>query len=371
MSDRTVRFNDLALRDDDLSRDIDEAIRRVIASSWYVLGPEVEAFEEEFRRVSGTRHGIGVASGTDAISLSLLALGVGPGDEVITSPLTAAFTALAISRLGARPVFADVENDTLTLSPESVVDRISSRTKAIVPVHLYGNACDMDALLKLAEQHGLHVVEDACQAHGARYRGKPVGSLGQAGAFSFYPTKNLGALGDGGFIATNDAKLAAHLKRLRNGGQVSRYVHETIGFNSRLDELQAAVLRAKLPHLQRGNERRREIATRYVEALEGSELAPVAVQEGAVSARHLFVVKTPSRDSLEKYLGSRGIQTLVHYPVPVHVQPAYRGLEQGEGSCPVAEAAAKSIVSLPLYPAMTVDDVDYVIDLLRSLRAIS
>ena len=366
MSGRTVRFNDLAIRDDDLSRDIDDAIRRVVASCWYVLGPEVEAFEEEFRRASGTEHGVGVASGTDAISLSLLALGVGPGDEVVTSPLTAAFTALAISRLGARPVFADVEKDTLTLSPESVRDRITSRTKAIVPVHLYGNACDMDALMNLAKQHGLHVVEDACQAHGARYRGKLLGSLGHAGAFSFYPTKNLGALGDGGFIATDDEKLAAHLKRLRNGGQSSRYLHESIGFNSRLDELQAAVLRAKLPHLEVGNERRREISTRYVEALEGSELAPVAVREGAVSARHLFVVKTPTRDSLEKYLGGHGIHTLVHYPVPVHLQPAYRGLEQGEGSCPVAEAAAKSIVSLPLYPSMTDDDVDYVIDLSRA-----
>lgn len=366
MSVRTVQFNDIAIRDAALRRDIDEAIGRVVASSFYVLGPEVEAFEEEFRRTSGTQHGIGVASGTDAISLSLLALGVGPGDEVITSPLTAAFTALAISRLGARPVFADVENDTLTLSPESVLDRITSHTKAIVPVHLYGNACDMDALLKIAEQHGLHVVEDTCQAHGAHYRGKPLGSLGQAGAFSFYPTKNLGALGDGGFIATDDAKLAAHLKRLRNGGQSSRYVHEVIGFNSRLDELQAAVLRAKLPLLERGNERRRQLSSRYVEALEGSELAPVAVREGAVSARHLFVVKTPSRDSLEKYLGEHGIQTLVHYPIPVHLQPAYRGLEQGEGSCPVAEAAAKKIVSLPLYPSMTDDDVDYVIDRLRA-----
>jgi dTDP-4-amino-4,6-dideoxygalactose transaminase len=367
LSDRTVRFNDLALRDDDLRRDIDEAIRRVIASSWYVLGSEVEAFEEEFRRVSGTRHGVGVASGTDAISLSLIALGVGPGDEVITSPLTAAFTALAISRSGARPVFADVENDTLTLASQSVVDRITSRTKAIVPVHLYGNACDMDALLKLAEQHGLHVVEDACQAHGASYHKKPLGSLGQAGTFSFYPTKNLGALGDGGFIATDDAELAARLKSLRNGGQSSRYVHEAIGLNSRLDELQAAVLRAKLPHLESWNERRREISARYVEALEGSALAPVAMRESAVSARHLFVVRTSSPESLEKYLGEQGIQTLVHYPVPVHLQPAYRGLEQGEGSCPVAEAAAKSIVSLPLYPSMTDDDVDYVIDRLRAI----
>jgi len=370
LSGRTVRFNDLAIRDDHLARDIEDAIRRVVASSWYVLGPEVEAFEEEFRRASGTQYGIGVASGTDAISLSLLALGVGPGDEVVTSPLTAVFTALAISRLGARPVFADVEKDTLTLSTESVRDRITSRTKAIVPVHLYGNACDMDALMNLAEQHGLQVVEDACQAHGALYRGKQLGSFGHAGAFSFYPTKNLGALGDGGFIATDDEQLALHLKRLRNGGQSSRYLHESIGFNSRLDELQAAVLRVKLPHLERANDRRREISMRYLDALEDTELVPVAVREDSVSARHLFVVKARTRETLEEHLGDHGIETLVHYPVPVHLQPAYRGLEReegGEGSCPVAEAAAKRIVSLPLYPTMTDVDVDHVVQALRAL----
>jgi len=370
LSDRTVRFNDIAIRDAALRRDIDEAIGRVVASSFYVLGPEVEAFEEEFRRASGTQYGIGVASGTDAISLSLLALGVGPGDEVVTSPLTAVFTALAISRLGARPVFADVEKDTLTLSTESVRDRITSRTKAIVPVHLYGNACDMDALMNLAEQHGLQVVEDACQAHGALYRGKQLGSFGHAGAFSFYPTKNLGALGDGGFIATDDEQLALHLKRLRNGGQSSRYLHESIGFNSRLDELQAAVLRVKLPHLERANDRRREISMRYLDALEDTELVPVAVREDSVSARHLFVVKARTRETLEEHLGDHGIETLVHYPVPVHLQPAYRGLEReegGEGSCPVAEAAAKRIVSLPLYPTMTDVDVDHVVQALRAL----
>jgi dTDP-4-amino-4,6-dideoxygalactose transaminase len=370
---RTVLFNDLTPGDDELSREIEAAIRRVVASARYVLGPEVEAFEDEFCRALGLEHGVGVASGTDALSLSLLALGIEPGDEVITSPLTAAFTALAISRVGARPVFADVEEDFLTISPESVEAHITPRTKAIIPVHLYGNACAMDALMTLAERHSLDLVEDACQAHGGRYRDQPLGGLGQAGAFSFYPTKNLGALGDGGFVATRDAELAASLKRSRNGGQSSRYVHETLGFNSRLDELQAAVLRAKLPHLERGNERRREISARYETELEGTDLELVSPRDHTVSARHLFVVKAPARDALMTRLNERGVQSLIHYPIPVHLQPAYRAvheegqLVQGEGSCPVAEAAASSILSLPLYPSLQDVDVDTVIAALREV----
>jgi dTDP-3-amino-3,4,6-trideoxy-alpha-D-glucose transaminase len=366
LSERTVPFNDLAIGDAGLARAIDDAIRRVIDSSWYVLGPEVEAFEEQFCSVSGTDHGVGVASGTDAIALALEALGVGPGDEVVTSPLTAAFTALAISRIGARPVFADVEEDTLTLSPDRVRERLSARTKAIVPVHLYGNACDMNALLAIADEHGAVVVEDAAQAHGASLDGKRLGSFGDAGAFSFYPTKNLGALGDGGFVGTDDGRLAAGVKALRNGGQSSRYVHERRGINSRLDELQAAVLRAKLPHLERDNGRRREIAARYAAALEGTEVVPVRARDGAVSSMHLFVVRAPARSVIEEHLRGSGIQTLVHYPIPVHLQPAYRDHDQGEGSCPIAEAAAKHILSLPLYPTMTDEDVDYVVNALRA-----
>ncbi len=366
MSARRVRFNDLTICDTDLSRDIRTAIERVVSSGWYVLGPEVEAFDKEFALAIGTHYGVGVASGTDAISLSLMALGVGAGDEVVTSPLTATFTALAISRVGARPVFADVDPETLTLSPASVEERITGRTKAIVPVHLYGNACAMDPLLQLAETRGLVVVEDACQAHGARYGDRPLGALAQAGAFSFYPTKNLGALGDGGFITTDDEELAASLARLRNGGQASRYLHTEVGLNSRLDEIQAAVLRAKLPHLEKWNQRRRDLAGRYEKGLAGSELRAIGVGTNVLSARHLFVVRAPSRDAWMERLASRGIQTLVHYPVPAHLQPAYRELGQGEGSCPVAEEAASSILSLPLYPSMSDDDVDYVLQSVRS-----
>ncbi len=366
MSGRTVRFNDLRICDTDLAREVRTAIERVVSSGWYVLGPEVQAFEKEYARAAGARCGVSVASGTDAISLSLMALGVGAGDEVVTSPLTAIFTALAISRLGARPVFADVDPETLTLSPASVEERITGRTKAIVPVHLYGNACSMDPLLELAETRGLVVVEDACQAHGARYHDRPLGALGRVGAFSFYPTKNLGALGDGGFITTDDDELATTLARLRNGGQQSRYIHTEVGINSRLDEIQAAVLRAKLPHLETWNRRRRELAARYEEGLEGTELRATGVLDGVLSARHLFVVRTPSRDAWMERLASRGVQTLVHYPVPAHLQPAYRELGQGEGSCPVAEEAASSTLSLPLYPSMSDDDVDYVLESVRS-----
>jgi len=366
VSARTVRFNDLTICDTDLSRDIRTAIERVVSSGWYVLGPEVEAFDKEFALAIGTRYGVGVASGTDAISLSLMALGVGAGDEVVTSPLTATFTALAISRVGARPVFADVDPETLTLSPASVEERITGRTKAIVPVHLYGNACAMDPLLQLAETRGLVVVEDACQAHGARYGDRPLGALAQAGAISCYPTKTRGALGDGGFITTDDEELAASLSRLRNGGQASRYLHTEVGLNSRLDEIQAAVLRAKLPHLEKWNQRRRDLAGRYEKGLAGSELRAIGVGTNVLSARHLFVVRAPSRDAWMERLASRGIQTLVHYPVPAHLQPAYRELGQGEGSCPVAEEAASSILSLPLYPSMSDDDVDYVLQSVRS-----
>ncbi len=366
MSARTVRFNDLTICDTDLAREIRTAIERVMSSGWYVLGSEVEAFEKEFALAIGARYGVGVASGTDAISLSLMALGVGAGDEVVTSPLTATFTALAISRVGARPVFADVDPETLTLSPASVEERITGRTKGIVPVHLYGNACAMDPLLELADTRGIVVVEDACQAHGARYGDRPLGALAQAGAFSFYPTKNLGALGDGGFITTDDEELATSLRRLRNGGQESRYLHTEVGLNSRLDEIQAAVLRAKLPHLDMWNRRRRELAGRYEKGLEGTELRAIGVGTSVLSARHLFVVRAPSRDAWMERLASRGIQTLVHYPVPAHLQPAYRELGQGEGSCPVAEEAASSILSLPLYPSMSDDDVDYVLQSVRS-----
>ena len=364
-----VRFNDLSLAGSAPATEIEAAIARVLASGWFILGPEVEAFEREIVSSFDCGNAVGVGNGTDAITLALMTAGVGPGDEVVTSPLTATFTALAVSRLGAKPVFADVEPETLTLSVESAARRITSRTRAILPVHLYGNAADIEGMLALAKEHELAFVEDACQAQGGRHEGKSLGSIGRAGTFSFYPTKNLGAFGDGGMVVTRDDEIAAKLKRLRNGGQSSRYRHEEIGFNSRLDEIQAAVLRVKLKYLESRNEKRRELARLYEEALEGSGVGPVAVREGCTSARHLFVIRAPRRDALAAYLKERGIETLIHYPIPTHLQKAYESLGQGPGSCPNAEKACGEILSLPLYPALPTASVDRVADAIRGFYA--
>jgi len=363
-----VRFNDLSIGGAAPAAEIEAAIARVLASGWFILGPEVEAFEREIVSAFGCGNAVGVANGTDAITLALMAVGVGPGDEVVTTPLTAAFTALAVSRLGAKPVFADVEPETLTLAVESVAHRITSRTRALMPVHLYGNASDIEGMLALADAHGLPVVEDACQAHGARHDGKTLGSIGRVGTFSFYPTKNLGALGDGGMVVTRDDELAAKLKRLRNGGQSARYRHDEIGFNSRLDEIQAAVLRVKLKYLESKNERRRELSRLYEEALEGSGVRPVAVRDGCTSARHLFVIRSSNRDALAAYLKERGIETLIHFPIPTHLQKAYESLGQGPGSCPNAEKACGEVLSLPLYPTLPTANIGRVADAIRSFH---
>ena len=360
-----IPFNQLRICPESLRIAVDEAIARVVSSHWFILGAEVESFEREFAEAMDVDHAVGVASGTDAITLSLMALGVGGGDEVITTSLTAAFSALAISRTGAQPVFADIDPETLNLSPEEAEKCVGPRTKAILPVHLYGNPCDLDALKRVAERHQLALVEDACQAHGARFQGRAVGGIGHAGAFSFYPTKNLGALGDGGMVVTNDAELAERVKRLRNGGQSSRYRHQEIGLNSRLDELQAAVLRAKLPYLPEDNRKRAELVARYrkgLDAVAGDELSMPSVATGSESAHHLLVVRLAERDALMAHLAERKIQTLIHYPIPTHLQPAYRDLGLGPGSLPEAERAASDILSLPLYPTLAPDEVDRVVD---------
>lgn len=325
------------------------AIERVVASGWYVLGPEVSAFEAEFAAACRAPHAVGVGNGTDALALILRALGIGPGDEVITTPLSAAYTALAIMMAGARPVFADVDADTLTLDPAAIASAITSRTRAILPVHLYGQAADMTAIEAVASRHGLAIVEDCCQAHLATADGRPVGTIGVAGAFSFYPTKNLGALGDGGAIVTRDAALADRLKRLRNGGQRDRYHHELPGINSRLDEMQAAILRARLPFLPGWTAARRGHAAAYRSALpEG----PVALmpERDAGHVYHLFVVRARRREALRRHLTAAGIETLIHYPVAIPNQPALQA--QAPRECPVAALACGEVLSLPLYPAM-------------------
>jgi len=335
--------------------DLRRAIERVVASGWFVLGPEVAAFERDFAAASGAARAIGVGNGTDAIALILRALGIGAGDEVITSPLSAAYSALAIMSAGARPVFADVDPLTATLDPERIAERVGPRTRAILPVHLYGQPADMTGIARVAAQHNLAIVEDCCQAHFATSQGRPVGTIGAAGAFSFYPTKNLGALGDGGAVVTNDDALADRISRLRNGGQTDRYHHQEPGINSRLDEMQAAILSARLPRMRGWTQRRRALAARYRSRLAGSPVEPLAERDHG-HVYHLFVVRTGERDALQAHLAACGVETLIHYPVPLPRQPAIAA--QNPADCPVAARLCDGILSLPLHPALRDDEVD-------------
>lgn len=359
----TLPFMSMVPGDD--AADIREAIDRVIARGWFILGPELEAFEHEFAQAAGAACAVGVGTGTDAITLALRAQGIGPGDEVITSPLSAAYSALAIMMAGARPVFADLDPDRLTLDPTLVEAAITPRTKTILPVHLYGQPADMTALMAVAARHGLTIVEDACQAHLATSEGRPVGTMGIAGAFSFYPTKNLGALGDAGAIVTNDSGLAEHLKRLRNGGQTTRYHHQEFGVNTRLDEIQAAILRVRLARLAEWTTRRRALATRYREALNGAPVVvPPACDPGHVY--HLFPIRTNQRASLQAHLKESGIETLIHYPVAIPDQPALASTDPAV--CPIARQICGELLSLPLHPALRDEDVDRVAQAVHSFR---
>jgi dTDP-4-amino-4,6-dideoxygalactose transaminase len=345
---------------------IDAAIRRVIDRGWYVLGPEVDAFEQSFAAACGARHAIGVGTGTDAIAVILRALGVGPGDEVVTTPVSAAYTALACVMVGARPVFADIDPRRLTISPAAVEAAITPRTAAILPVHLYGQPADMRAITAIAESRGIAVIEDCCQSHLATCEGKPVGSFGVAAAYSFYPTKNLGALGDGGAITTNDASLAARMKRIRNGGQTDRYHHGEMGVNSRLDEMQAAILSARLPLLAGWTAARRAHAVTYRRLLDGVGVeVPPECDSGHVY--HLFPVLSPRRDALQASLRAEGIETLIHYPVPIPRQPAFQA--QSPVACPEADRVCGQVFSLPLYPGMSEEDLQTVAGAIRRLTA--
>jgi dTDP-4-amino-4,6-dideoxygalactose transaminase len=345
-----IEFNDLRPQHRELRSEIDAAMAQVLDDGWFVLGKQGEAFEREYADYCGVSHCVGVGSGTEAIHLALLACGVQPGDDVATVALTAVPTASAISFAGARPVFVDVDPRTFTMDPARLAAALTPRTRAIMPVHLYGQVADMDPILEIGKHHGIPVIEDACQAHGAEYRGHRAGSLGTAAAFSFYPTKNLGACGDGGAVTTNDPELADRLRLLRNYGQRKRYYHESKGFNSRLDEMQAAILRVKLRHLNGWNDIRRSKAAIY-----GSLLRSVTVPVEGDYARHVFhlyVLRSRRRDELQRYLAEQGIGTLIHYPVPVHLQKAYADLGLREGSLPVTEQCAREILSLPLYPEL-------------------
>jgi dTDP-3-amino-3,4,6-trideoxy-alpha-D-glucose transaminase len=342
------------------------AIDRVLASGWFVLGPEVEAFEAEFAALAGAAHAVGVGSGTDALALILRALDIGRGDEVITTPLSAAYTALAVLMTGARPVFIDVDPARLTLDPDRVEAAIGPRTRAILPVHLYGQPADMEALSSIAMRHGLPLVEDCCQAHLASAAGRPVGTIGAAGAFSFYPTKNLAALGDGGAVVTNDGTLAERIRWLRNGGQTHRYRHELAGVNSRLDELQAAVLRARLPRLGEWTDERRRLARHYRRGLQAVDTVAPLPECDQGHVYHLFVVRADDRDAVRSDLEREGIETIIHYPVPIPMQPAMAGSDPAD--CFVAARACREVLSLPLRPGLTEGDVHTVVGALARHR---
>ena len=359
-----IPFLDLHLAEE--ADEIRSAIARVTDRAWFVLGPEVEAFELEFAAASGAPHAVGVGNGTDALALILRAMGIGPGDEVVTTPMSAAYTALAVLMVGARPVFADIDEERMTLDPVAVERAITPRTAALLPVHLYGQPADMHALAALASRRGLAIIEDCCQSHLATGAGQAVGTFGAAGAFSFYPTKNLGALGDGGAIITRDAALAARLKRLRNGGQADRYHHLEAGVNSRLDEIQAAVLRVRLLRLAERTTRRRLLAAEYRTRLSG---APVHVLKEMDPGHvyHLFPVRTTKRTALQAHLRTAGIETLVHYPVAISQQPAFAATDPAD--CPNARRAADEVLSLPLHPALSLEDLGSVADAVGSFGA--
>ncbi|MGH9219941.1 MAG: DegT/DnrJ/EryC1/StrS family aminotransferase [Vicinamibacterales bacterium] len=343
-----VPFNALTLGED--APAVRAAIDRVVASGWFVLGPEVEAFETEFAAASQLPHAVGVGTGTDAITLILRALDIGPGDEVITPPLSAAYSALAVMMAGARPVFTDIDPERLTLDPQQVEAAITPRTRALLPVHLYGQAADMRPLEAIAARHNLALVEDAAQAQLATADGRPVGSIGIAAATSFYPTKNLGALGDGGAVLTRDFQLAARVKRLRNGGQTSRYHHEEAGANSRLVELQAAILRGRLTFIHSWSDRRRDIASGFGGGLVRASLhVPREFDSGHVY--HLFPVLTEHRDALQHHMRAHGVETLIHYPVPIPRQPALA--TTSPAMCATADRVCAQVVSLPMYPRLS------------------
>ncbi len=361
MSNTTIPFGDLKRQYERLHAELNDAALRVLASGWYILGPEVRAFEEAFAAYCGVSQAVGVGNGTEALELALVALGVGPGDEVITVANASVYSTVVILRAGARPVYVDVNEHTYNLNPALLEAAITPRTKAIMPVHLYGRMADMDTILRIAEQHDLPVIEDCAQAHGAELNGRRAGSMGTCGCFSFYPTKNLGALGDGGAVVTNDAALATKLRRLREyGWQRKYYTTEPGGANSRLDELQAAMLAVKLPHLDAWNQRRREIAARYAAGLANTTLTlPSPAGDGA-HVHHLYVVRHSERDRLQAALRENGIGTDIHYPLPAYMQPVYTQFAPA-GGLSVTERLAREVLSLPMYPELTNADVDAVI----------
>lgn len=357
-----IQLVDLKAQYHSIKSEIDSAIQRVIDDSAFVGGKEVKQFEAEFAAYCEAKACVGVGNGTDAIYLTLRAMGIGAGDEVITVAHTFIATSEAISMTGARPVFVDIKEDTMLMDPALLEQAITPRTKVIMPVHLYGQPCDLDAIMEIADRHGLKVIEDAAQAHGARWRGRRVGSIGEAACFSFYPGKNLGAYGDAGAVVSQDEELIERIRMLANHGRLEKYTHKMEGVNSRLDGMQAAILRVKLRHLDEWNQRRRQHADFYLESFANSDVKPLTIHEDAETVWHLFVVRVSEREAFQRKLKEEGIATGIHYPVPLHLQPAYEHYQIPSNSLPVTEKVAKEVVSLPMYPELAAAELESVVN---------
>jgi dTDP-4-amino-4,6-dideoxygalactose transaminase len=357
-----VPLIDLTRQYANIETQIRDAIDEVLATQYFVLGPKVKELEERVAAFCGTKYAVACASGTDALLLALMALGVGPGDEVITTPFTFFATAGSVSRLGATPVFVDIDPETYNIDPDLIEGAITERTKAIIPVHLFGQCADMDPINAVANRHEIPVVEDAAQAIGALYEGRPAGSLGTIGAFSFFPTKNLGAYGDGGIITTNDQALFDSMSILRVHGSKPKYYHKVIGINSRLDALQAAILLVKMPFLQEWNEARRANAAEYSSRLAGTGVVVPIEAEGCRHIYNQYTIRVPRRDQMIEFLKSKGVATEIYYPVPLHAQECYAELGYGKGSLPESEKAAREVVSLPIFPELTGEELAYVVE---------
>ncbi len=366
-----IPFTDLKAQSSALRTEILAAIEGVLDSCEFTLGREVLAFEEEFAAYCGARHAIGVNTGTSALHLALLAAEVGPGDEVITVPFTFVATAAAVEYCGARPVFVDIDPRTFTMDPAALEAAITQRTKAIIPVHLYGHPADMDPIRAIAERHGLAVIEDACQAHGAEYRGRRVGSIGDIGCFSFYPGKNLGAYGEGGMVVTNRPEIARVVRMLRDWGAERKYHHVLKGYNYRMDAVQGAVLRVKLRYLEQWTEARRRAAASYDRMLGTSGIRTPRAMPGARHVYHVYAIRSPNRAGWQDALKAKGIQTNIHYPVPVHLLPAYTDLGYRRGRFPHSEQAADEVLSLPMFPEITTAQCELVASAVQTLAAVS
>ena len=366
--DMKIPFVSFVPLEKELDKELHLAFERVLTASWYIDGNEDDAFEQSFAAYFGTKFCIGVGNGLDALVLSLKALGVGDGDEVVVPSNTFIATALAVTYTGATPVFVDPCISTFNIDPNKIKEKISCRTKAIIPVHLYGQACDMESVLAIASSHGLKVIEDCAQAHGATYKGRKVGTFGDTACFSFYPGKNLGALGDAGAVVTNDEALAKKIRAIGNYGSDYKYHHIFKGNNSRLDELQAAFLSAKLPLLDKMNEFRNYVASRYLNEIKNENVILPVVSEENYPVWHIFAIRSYQRDSLEKYLNEAGIGTNKHYPIPIHLQECYKDLGFKEGDYPIAEEISKTELSLPMYYGMTDEQISYVIDVINEFK---